>query len=58
MRELEFTEYLKAHMPGSWETYRSETKRIAKQKGDLDILSAKDRYEALLASFEFSIKNG
>jgi predicted HNH restriction endonuclease len=61
MRELEFTAYLIArypNKPGSWKTYRSETKRIAKYKGDLDILYANDEFEALLASFEYSKKDG
>ncbi len=61
MRELEFTDYLIARYPnepGSWKTFRSETKRIAKYKGDLDILYANDEFKALLASFEYSKKDG
>jgi hypothetical protein len=61
MRELEFKDYLIArylNKESSWRTYWSETKRIAKYKGDLDILYADDKFEALLASFFYSINDG
>jgi hypothetical protein len=60
MRELEFRDYLKSRYPkeGSWRTYLSEAKKIAKYKGDLDILYASDKFQTLLASFSYSKKNG
>ena len=59
MRVLEFKDYLTLRYPNpnSWRTYWSETKKIAKYKGDLDILNARDKFQALLASFSYSKKN-
>ena len=63
MREFEFKEYLKAKNYGesTWRTYVSDAKKVARYegvKGDLDILYANDKFEALLASFSYSKRNG
>jgi hypothetical protein len=59
MRVLEFKDYLIIRYPkeSSWRTYWSETKKIAKYKGDLDLLYSRDKFQALLASFSYSKKN-
>jgi predicted HNH restriction endonuclease len=60
MRDQEFEHWLKKKYPNpnTWETYRSETRRIAKHKGNLDELYERDCFAILLASFQCSQKDG
>ena len=59
MRELEFTDWLKAqpYKSSTWRTYLSDARKVERYKGDLDILNARDKFQALLASFSYSKKN-
>lgn len=60
MRDREFEEWLKHRYPNpnSWKTYLSETRRIARHKGNLDDLYEATRFTDLFASFRFSKSNG
>jgi hypothetical protein len=60
MRDKEFEQWLKSKYPNpnNWRTFRSETRRIAKHKGDLDDIYERDRFEALFESFRYSKREG
>lgn len=60
MRDQEFEQWLKNRYPKpkSWRTYRSETRRIAKYKGDLDDIYERDRFQSLFDSFRYSKREG
>ena len=60
MRDSEFEAWLisKYPKPGTWRTYLSETRKIHRYIGNLDILYDKDQFSALLKTFEFSKKDG
>lgn len=56
MRDIEFEHWLKVKYPkpGTWKTYRTETRRIAKNVGDLDRKYEEDGFASLFKSFECS----
>ena len=60
MRDDAFKAWLKAKYPNpnSWQTYLSETRRIAKYKGNLDDHYRADRLESLLTLFYSSKAEG
>ena len=60
MREREFTDWLKAqsYKSSTWRTYLSDARKVERYKGDLDILYAMDKFQALFASFSCSEKKG
>ena len=53
MRDQEFEQWLrnKYPNPNNWRTFRSETRRIAEHKGNLDDIYERDRFQALFDSF-------
>ncbi len=60
MRDQEFEHWLRKRYPNpnSWTTFRSETRKIAKYKGDLDDLYEMNRFQGLLDSFHCSKSRG
>lgn len=60
MRDQEFEKWLrnKYPNPNSWRTFRSETRRIFRHKGNLDDIYERDGFQALYESFSHSKHEG
>ncbi len=60
MRDQEFEQWLRNRYPNrnSWSTFRSETRRIFKHKGNLDDIYERDGFQELFGSFNHSKHDG